>query len=182
MNSFIEEKEIKKLLLKKVGSNVKISKHCFFYNPDNISLGDNVRIDDFCILSGKITIGNNVHISAGTYLYAGDSEIIINDYSSVSSKSVIFATTDDYSGEYLANATVDSSKRNVIKGKVIIDKYCVIGTGSTILPGVSIKEGCAIGAMSLVNKSLEPWGIYVGIPCKRIKERSKGLLRFIEND
>jgi galactoside O-acetyltransferase len=45
-----------------------------------------------------------------------------------------------------------------------------------IFPNVIVGEGCAIGSMSLVNKSIEPWGVYVGIPVKRIKERSKDLL------
>lgn len=53
---------------------------------------------------------------------------------------------------------------------VIIGDYCWIGTGAIILPGVVIPKGCVIGAGSLVNKSLEANGVYVGIPVKRIKD------------
>ena len=49
-----------------------------------------------------------------------------------------------------------------------------------IFPGVEIAEGCAIGALSIVNKSTEPWGIYFGTPVRRIKNRSKNLLELEE--
>ena len=51
-----------------------------------------------------------------------------------------------------------------------------MGSGSVILPGVSLGEGVALGAMSLVNKSLEAWGIYAGQPAVWLKNRDKGLL------
>ena len=66
--------------------------------------------------------------------------------------------------------------RKTIIGKVILKKHAIIGTGTTILPGVIIGEGVGVGAMSLVAKSLDDWKIYAGIPCKEIKERSKQLL------
>ena len=53
----------------------------------------------------------------------------------------------------------------------------MIGTNSTVLPGVELGEGVAVGAHSLVTKSCDPWGIYVGVPAKRMKERSRQLLK-----
>ena len=52
----------------------------------------------------------------------------------------------------------------------------MIGACSVIFPNITIGEGTAVGAMSLVNKSLEDWKIYVGIPVRFIKQRSKSLL------
>jgi galactoside O-acetyltransferase len=49
------------------------------------------------------------------------------------------------------------------------------------MPNLVLKEGTAIGAMSLVTQSTEDWGIYVGIPAKKIKEREKGLLNFVKD-
>ena len=37
-------------------------------------------------------------------------------------------------------------------------------------------EGCSFGAMCLINKSTEPWGIYVGAPARRVKERKRDLV------
>lgn len=175
-NDFLTKEELKALGLKAYGENVLISRDAKLFSCEKISLGNNVRIDAFCILSGEINIGNYVHIAAGTYLYAGDAGIEMQDYSCLSSRCAAYAITDDYSGNYMTNSTVDDKYKNIIKGKVIIGKHSVVGTGSTILPGVKIGEGCSFGAMSLINKSTEPWGIYVGIPCKRIKDRSNILL------
>ena len=41
------------------------------------------------------------------------------------------------------------------------------------MPGVTIGEGALVGANAFVNKDLEPWGIYVGAPCKKVGERKK---------
>ena len=178
-NSFLKNKEITKIGFKSIGNNVKISKNASFYSAKDISIGNNVRIDDFCILSGKITIRDNAHISAGTYLFAGEAGIVIDDYVAISPKSVLLAISDDFSGNYFANAVLDIKKRNVIKSKITIKRYSTIGTGTIILPGVTVNEGCAIGAMSLIKKNLAAWGIYAGIPCRKIKNRSKKCLKLL---
>lgn len=180
-NSFFNKEELAEIGFKSVGKDVYVSRKASIYRAYEISIGNNVRIDDFCILSGKINIGNHVHISAGCYLFAGDTGIIFEDYTCISSRGAVYAITDDYSGKYLTNSTVDIRFRNVIEKEVVIGRYSVIGTGSTVLCGIKIGEGCSFGAMSLINKSTEPWGIYVGIPCKRIKERSKECLKMIKD-
>jgi galactoside O-acetyltransferase len=178
MNSFYNEKELESIGFLSVGKNVLISRKASFYGVENISIGNNVRIDDFCILSGKIHLGSNIHISAYTALYGGKTGIELKDYSGVSSRCAIYAESDDYSGVALTNPMVPDKYRNIIKGKVVLEKHVIIGTGSTILPNVIIGEGASVGSMSLVNKSLEDWGVYVGIPCKRIKERDRKLLEY----
>lgn len=55
-------------------------------------------------------------------------------------------------------------------------KHVIIGSGSVILPSVEIKEGTAVVALSLVNKSLDEWSVYAGIPVRKINERSKKIL------
>ena len=55
-------------------------------------------------------------------------------------------------------------------------RHVIIGSGSVVFPGVKIAEGCSVGALSLVNKSTEPWGIYVGNPARRVKLRKQDLL------
>lgn len=174
--SFYTEEELKTLGLKSYGRNVMISKKVSIYGAENISIGNNVRIDDFCILSGKIRIGSFVHIAAYSALYGGNVGIEMNDFSGLSSRVIIYTESDDYSGNYLTNPTIPDKYLNIIKGKVILNKHVIIGTSSTILPAVIIDEGVAVGAMSLVNKSLDEWGIYAGSPCRKIKDRSKKLL------
>lgn len=176
MESFYSTEELEQLGLKKYGTNVLISKKASLYGTESISIGNDVRIDDFCILSGKIELQNNIHIAAYSALFAGEKEIVMKDYTCLSSRCVIYAKTDDFSGEALTNPMIPDKYRKVTEGKVTLERHVLIGTGTTILPSVLIGEGTAVGSMSLVNRSLEPWGIYVGCPCKRIKERKRNLL------
>ncbi len=176
MNSFYSQEELNSIGLKHIGSNVLISKHTSIYNSSQICIGNNVRIDDFCILSGNITLGNNIHIAAYCGLFAGDYGIEMNDFSGLSSRCMVYSVTDDYSGEYMTNPTIPDEFRNVTGGKVLIGKHSLIGSGSIILPNVKIAEGVSVGAMSLIIKDLEPWNIYVGIPCHKIKPRKKNIL------
>jgi len=67
--AFLDRKEIESIGFKSVGENVLISDKVSFYNPESMSIGSNVRIDDFFMLSGTITIGNHIHISAYNALY-----------------------------------------------------------------------------------------------------------------
>lgn len=176
MNSFYSNDELKKIGFKKIGNNVLISRNASIYGAEYISVGNNVRIDDFCILSGNIEIGNNVHIAAAVLLFGGKAGILLEDFVGISSRSAMYAESDDYSGEAMTNPTIPDKYRIVSGSKIILQKHVLIGTGCTILPGVVIGEGTSVGSMSLINKSLESWSMYIGIPCKRIKERKKRLL------
>lgn len=176
LSSFYSEEELKEIGLKKFGKNVLISRKASIYSPGEIEIADNVRIDDFCVLSGKMSIGSNIHISVYTGLFGGKSGICLSDFTTISSKCMLYADSDDYSGEYMTNPMLPDKYTNVTGGRICMKEYSILGTGCTVLPGVTIGEGVAVGAMSLVIKDLEEWGIYVGIPCKFLKARKKGLL------
>lgn len=173
-DSFYTRQELLGLGFIKLGDNVKISRKTSFYGTSGISIGDNVRIDDFCILSGNITLGNNIHISAYCALY-GANGIEIKDYSGVSPRSTIFSAMDDFSGDWLVGPIHPSDTINVTGGKVTIGPFAQIGCGCVVFPDITIGEGCATGAMSLINKSLDPWGIYAGTPASFLKARSRKL-------
>lgn len=178
INSFYSSEELLYLGFKSLGKNVLISKKASLYNCNKISIGNNVRIDDFCILSGNIEIGNNVHIAAAVLLFGGNSGIMLDDFVGISSRCAVYAESDDYTGEAMTNPTIPNKYRNVSGEKIVLKKHVLIGTGCTILPGVTIDEGTSVGSMSLINKSLDSWGIYVGIPCKWIGERKKNYFKF----
>lgn len=180
MNSFYTSDELLSIGFNRVGSNVLVSRKASIYSPSKISIGDNVRIDDFCILSGEIILGSHIHISAFCALY-GAKQIEMEDYTGLSPRCTIFSATDDFSGDYLIGPMVNNTFTNVTGGKVLIQKYSQIGASCVILPNVVIGEGVSVGTMSLINKSLEEWGIYIGVPAKRLKERSKGLVKLITN-
>lgn len=171
MNSYYSVPELKQLGLKGYGSNVMISRKASIYGAENIEIGNNVRIDDFTILSGKIKTGNYIHIAPFTGLYGGKNGIELEDFVTLSSRIAIYAESDDYSGNSLTFPQMQPPFRFICGGRVLLKKYVIIGTGSTIMPSVTIGTGCAVGAMSFVKESLNDWGMYVGIPVRKIKER-----------
>lgn len=178
MTSFYSEDELAELGLKSYGKKVLISRNCSIYGAENIEIGDNVRIDDFCLLSGHIRIGSNIHISAYVALY-GSKGIELQDYTGISARTTIYSAMDDFSGDYLIGPIHEESKTNVTGGKVTLEKFAQIGCNTVIFPNVVIKEGAIIGAMSLVKHNVDKWTISIGIPAKTVKNRSKQLLKFI---
>lgn len=180
--SFYDERELKNLGIKKFGKNVLISRNAVIYNPNMLEIGDNVRIDDFTTISGKVVLSNYIHIAQACGLYGGDKGIYMDDFTGLSSRSIIYTVSNDYSGNSLTNPMVPAEYKPGDKSiPVHLGKHVVIGTSSVILPGADIGEGSAVGAMSLAVEPLEPWGIYVGSPAKKIKNRSRKLLE-LEND
>jgi len=124
---------------------------------------------------GRVVIGSYIHIANFCYFGARHG-IVVEDFVNVSHGTKILSASDDFSGLKLIGPTVPKEFTGGTFGKVTLKKHVVIGVCSVVLPGCTIGEGCALGAFSLVDRSLEPWGFYVGIPVRRIKERKKDLL------
>jgi acetyltransferase-like isoleucine patch superfamily enzyme len=175
--AYLSRAELEAMSFASLGTNVLISTKASVYNPELIIIGDNSRIDDFCCISGKITMGRNVHFAALSNIAGGEEGVTFGDFSGLAYGCQVFSQSDDYTGMSLTNPTVPEKYKNVLKSSVTIAKHVIIGTNSVVFPGVTIAEGCAIAALSLVNKNTEAWGIYAGIPARRIKDRSQELLK-----
>jgi acetyltransferase-like isoleucine patch superfamily enzyme len=173
---YYSEDELVEIGFKSVGVNVKISTKASLYDVDQIEIGDHSRIDDFCIVSGVVKIGRNVHITPMCLVAGGEEGIFLSDFVTLAYGVKIFSQSDDYSGGSMVNSTVSKEFKNEKKEKVVVEKHSVVGAGSTIMPGVLLSEGTAIGSMSLILESTAPWSIYVGIPGKRLKSREKDIL------
>lgn len=172
MNNTYDRNELEEIGFASLGNNVTISKKASIYSPSTMNIGDNVRIDDFCILSGTITIGSYVHLSAYTALYGGGG-IKIGDFCGCSPRTTILSASDDFSGEFMISPMSPAEFCNVTREEVVLDNFVQLGASSIVFPGVKIKEGTITGAMTLVTKSLDSWGMYVGIPARYLKERNK---------
>ena len=98
--------------LNTIGNKVLISRKASIYFPENLSIADNVRIDDFSILSakGRIELHDHIHI-AGHTLILGGGGIIIENLSGISHYSCLLSESDDYSGESLMGPTIDPAFR-----------------------------------------------------------------------
>lgn len=177
MKTFYNREELANLGIKSYGENVFIGRNVILYTPEKLTIGHDVRIDDFSVLSGEVTLGNYIHISHFCGLYGGDKGIIMEDYSGLSSKVAVYAVSDDYSGNSMTNPMVpDRYKPGNVGKEVIINRHAIVGAGSVVLPGVVVGEGSSIGAMSLCVHDTEAWSINTGIPARKTKDREKKLL------
>lgn len=175
-NSFYSVEELQTFGFGAYGENVLISRKASIYSPEKIKMGSDVRIDDFCILSGRIELGNYIHIAAYTALYGGDKGIYINDFANLSSRVCVYSVSDDYSGESMTNPMVSDIYKNVMSAAVHIEKHVIIGSTSVIMPGVTLAEGSTFGSFSFVTKNSKPWSINAGIPARKMKARCKKIL------
>jgi len=176
--TWLSEDQVREMGFASVGNNVMLSDKASYYNCKNIRIGNNVRVDDFCVLSagiGGIFIGSYIHIAVFSSLI-GAGNISLASFCNISSRVAIYSSNDDYSGGAMTNPTVPQEFRNVQHADVKIGRHVIIGAGSIILPGVTLEEGVAVGAMSLVKKDCKFFGIYIGVPAKRIGERKRDLL------
>ncbi len=174
--AFLSREQLEAMGFKALGKNVKISDKASIYNPEQMAIGERSRIDDFCVLSGKITIGNNVHIAVFCNVAGGVMGITLHDFVGLAYGCYVFSQSDDYTGKTLTNPTIPAAFKNELKKAVTIERHAIIGTHSLVFPGVTVAEGTAVGAMTMVTRSTKPWSVYHGVPAKRLKPRKKDLL------
>ena len=117
-------------------------------DPDKLYIGDKTYIGkETCIVGqhGRVIIGSNVMIAHRVNICVSTHPII--------------------SGQGGVKRAGQTEWKDVVIGD-----NCWIGTGAIILPGAVIPNGCVIGAGTVVTNNLEPDGVYVGIPAKRIRD------------
>jgi len=131
-----------KNLFKSLGRNCHITDGVTLSNPKNISFGQRVSVHQYSLLdaSEEIIIGNNVGI--GSHVSIITSSHNFND------------------------KNIQIKQQGINSKKIIISDNVWIGTGVTILQGVTIGKNSIIGAKSLVNKDIPENVIAFGVPCK----------------
>lgn len=133
---------------KSFGTNIMFSKGGKFIRPIEIRFGSNIFINSsFHISARNLSFGSNIMIGPGL---------------------VIECDNHEY---HHTGKTMFETRNNRIIGNVTIENDVWIGANVVILPSVVIGEGSIVGAGSIVSKSLPPYTICVGNPCKPIKCR-----------
>lgn len=163
-----------KTRLKRCGKSVKIYPLAKIVKPEVIEIGDHSMIDDFTFIYGGkgIKIGRYVHIASFVSIIGGG-ELILGNYAVLANGSRILTGTDTYYGGKRMSTALPLEQRNVVRGKIVIEKDAFIGTNAIVHPNVKVGEGAVIGSNSLVLKDAEPWSINVGSPCKKVGERPR---------
>lgn len=179
--AYLSEEALRDMGFAALGRNVKISDKAAIYGADQMRIGDHSRIDDFCVVSGRVEIGRNVHIAPMCLVAGGKPGITFQDFSGFAYGVKAFAQSDDYSGSTMTNPTVPSTYKAEYYAPIQIGRHAIIGTSSVIVPGVVLAEGTAVGAAALVLKSTEAWSIYIGNPARKLGIRKRDLLQ-LERD
>ncbi|ANV98008.1 galactoside O-acetyltransferase [Helicobacter enhydrae] len=166
---FYSYEELLNIGFASLGKNILLSRQAKIYTPSKISLGNYVRIDDFCILSGKIEIGDFVHLGAFSSITGGNIGVKIGDYCGMSSYSKIFALSDDFVNGYLIGPCIPNQFRHIIAKEVVLTKHSHIGSHSLVMPGSVFEIGSCLGPMSLnLGRKFKKWNYYCGNPAKSI--------------
>jgi acetyltransferase-like isoleucine patch superfamily enzyme len=169
--------------LKSCGKNVIIGKTVRIRYPELVELGDNVIIDDFTYISTALKLHSFVHISAGCKIIGGRTAFVeMFEFSTLAPNVVLSAGSDDYTGGIATPLVPIEYKGDVKIGKIILNKHCIVGAGSVVLPDVVFGEGACVGALSLVNCNLNPWELHAGIPARKIKDRLKDKIFKLEKE
>mgnify|MGYP002624231923 CR=1 FL=1 len=155
------------------GGGVKINALAKICKPEVVELDDNCRIGDFAfIFGGKgVKIGKYTDFQPHTTIWGGG-ECVIGDRVSTGPGTTFLTATYSYApGMKMVDGMIDG-ETETLGGRCEIGNDVYIGANAVIMP-VKIGEGAVVGAGSFVNKDLEPWGVYVGSPARKIAERER---------
>lgn len=159
--------------LRSCGQGVKIFPMAKITKPGVVDLGAHCRIGDFAfIFAGEgVKIGEYTDFQPHTVIWGGGLTIIGDRVSTGPGTVFLSATYSHAAGLKMVDGLGEGSAQ-AIGGKLVVGNDVYIGARSVIMP-VTIGECAVIGAGSFVNKDLEPFGIYVGSPARKIGERPR---------
>ena len=161
-----------------LGSNCLIDTRAAIYGADTISLGNNVRVDAFSIISsqgGRVQIENNIHLAHGVLIY-GRGGVLLSSGSGLAAGVKLISASDDYSGGFFTNPTMPEEFRAVKSAPVALMEHAVVGMNSVILPGTTLGFGAAAGALTLVSGTVKDCQVVLGNPMRVVGERNRETL------
>jgi acetyltransferase-like isoleucine patch superfamily enzyme len=155
--------------LARLGDDVVFEAGVLIFHPENIEIGDDVYVGHNAVLKGyyrnKMKIGSGTWIGQQCFLHsAGGLEIGRN----VGIGPAVKIITSYHDGKDVSKPILHTP---VVFGPVVIEDDSDIGTGSVILPGVTVGKGAQVGAGAVVCDDVEPYTVVAGVPAALIRRR-----------
>lgn len=187
-------KKIFPSLFKSCGRGVIFGRNLTIRNAKNITLGEQVIIDDDCVLDARgagdrgVTIGDRVILNRGTSVQAKIGPISIGSDSDIGmhsdvhsqggveiGKQVVLGGSAKISGGVFQidrDPSLDEREQaRATHGPIRIDDKCLVGMGSSFLDGVHVGEGAVLGAGCVVIRDLPAYCVAAGVPAKVLRMR-----------
>lgn len=158
--------------LKKLGEGATVYPMAKIVHPEVVKIGDHSAIDDFVFINGGqgVCIGKHVHLASFVSVIGGG-RFEADDYSAISCGSRIVTGTNLMDGHMSASAPRELQSLEI--GSVVLERDAFVGSNCVIHPNIRMGKGSVLGSNSLLLEDTEPWGIYVGSPAKKIRERAR---------
>ena len=184
-------------LLGRVGANVTFGANVVLRHPHKILIGDNVVIDDGCVLDAKgttnagILIGDGVFIGRNTILSCKNGDIIIDDRANIGFNCEIFSGGKVRLGKdtlvaaytYMVGGDHEHKRTDTpvlyqerIARGIDVDDNVWLGAHVVISDGSSVGRDAIIGAGAVVIGDVPPFHIAAGVPAKIIRDR-RGVMK-----
>ena len=138
--AYLSEDALRGMGFAELGRNVKISDKAAIYGAEQMRIGDNSRIDDFCVVSGRVDIGRNVYIGPFGLIAGGLPGIVFEDFTTLAYRVQVFTQSDDYSGETMTNSTVPKPYKKEFFAAIRLGRHSIVGAGTTIMPGADLAD------------------------------------------
>jgi acetyltransferase-like isoleucine patch superfamily enzyme len=180
-------------LLGACGRNVIFGQNVVLRHPHKIRIGDNVVIDDNCLIDAKgdgnsgISIGSGVFIGRNTILSCKGGDIAIEDGANIGFNCEVFSASrvrigrgallaaycyvigGDHDFSDPALAVLEQGRKSA---GVEVGEGAWLGAGAKVLDGVAIGSRAVIGAGAVVRESVPDGAIAVGVPARVIGDRA----------
>jgi acetyltransferase-like isoleucine patch superfamily enzyme len=155
-------------LARRFGNNVRIGSGVGFTHLETFEIGDGVFIGAQAYIQGRFDgvtrIGNHVWIGPQAYLDAR--HLILDDYVGWGPGAKVLGSA--HTGLPIDRAIIES---DLEIRPVYVQAWADIGTGSILLPGVTVGKGSIVGAGAVVTRDVPPFAIVAGVPARLLRWR-----------